>query len=76
MEHELDSQKPAFTEKLTALMETASIVKIYGWSRAKEERAVIDLIKKHEYTIESYSILNFAKLLPGPNGAPGQSGLR
>lgn len=64
MEHELDQEQPGFQQALTSLMESASRVKVYGWSRARQEPFVVDLIKKHNYAIEAYTILNCAKLKP------------
>ena len=67
MEHELDSQAPKFEQELTTLLATASIVKVYGWSRAKDQSVVIELIKKHGYAVVVYSFFNFAKLHPKSN---------
>jgi hypothetical protein len=69
MEHELDSQKAEFYEELTSLMKSAALVKIHGWSRAKSQVSIIDLIKAHNYSVESYTILNVAKLKPRSSGS-------
>ncbi len=70
MEHELDPQKPTFYEELNAFLESASIVKIYNWSRAKGQTPILDLIKEHDYKVETYTILNFARLTPRPPDHP------
>ena len=64
MEYELNYEGPEFQKSLCALMDKASIVKVYGWSRAKDQRSVHDLIKQHDYRIQAYTTLNFAKLIP------------
>jgi hypothetical protein len=64
MEYELNYEKPEFQEELNALMVKASVVKVYGWSRAKGQASVLDLIKRHNYAVQSYTTLNFAKLIP------------
>jgi hypothetical protein len=71
MEYELDYEKPEFQEDLIALMGKAAIVKIYGWSRAKDQLSVRELIKQHNYAVEAYTVLNFAKLIaPLPKVSP------
>jgi hypothetical protein len=64
MEYELDSQKPKFCEELQILMKSAHIVKIHGWSRARDHASVLGLIKEYHYKVQPYSILNFAILMP------------
>lgn len=64
MEHELDYQKPHFYEDLNPLLKSGSIVKIHSWSRAKDQAALLGLIKEHNYKVEIYTLTNFAKLLP------------
>jgi hypothetical protein len=64
MEHELDYQKPTFYDELNALLKSASVVKISGWSRAKDQASVLGLIKEHNYKVETYTVLNFARLTP------------
>ena len=64
MEHELDYQKERFYEELDPLLKNRSIVKIYSWSRAKDQAALLGLVKEHNYKIEIYTLMNFAKLMP------------
>ena len=64
MEHELDYQKPNFYEDLDPLLKRGSIVKIHSWSRAKDQAALLGLIKEHNYKVEIYTLMNFAKLMP------------
>ena len=64
MEHELDYQKESFYEELNPLLKSGSIVKIYSWSRAKDQTSLLGLIKEHNYKIEIYTLMNFAKLMP------------
>ena len=64
MEHELDYQKPGFYENLDPLLKSGSIVTIYSWSRAKEQMSLLGLIKEHNYKVETYTLMNFAKLIP------------
>jgi hypothetical protein len=64
MEHELDYQKPNFYEELSPLLKNGSIVNIYGWSRAKDQASLADLIKEHDYKVQPYTFMNFAKLMP------------
>ena len=63
MEYELDFEKPEFQEELIALMGKGAIVKIYGWSRAKDQLSIRELIKQHNYGVETYTILNCARLI-------------
>jgi hypothetical protein len=62
--HELEFKMPGFHAELDALMGRACVVKIHGWSRAKDEALVLKLIKEHGYVVEVYTILNVAKLFP------------
>jgi hypothetical protein len=64
MEHELDYQKEGFYEDLNPLLKSGSIVKIYSWSRAKDQASLLGLIKEHNYTVQTYTVMNFAKLTP------------
>jgi hypothetical protein len=64
VEHELDYKKERFYEDLNPLLKSGSVVKIYSWSRAKDQASLLDLIKEHNYRIESYTLMNFAKLMP------------
>ena len=57
---------PAFETELSTLLANRSIVKVYGWSRAKDQPAVLSLIKQHDYTLQTYTILNYATLSPKP----------
>jgi hypothetical protein len=69
MEHELDYQKANFYEDLNPLLKSGSVVKIYSWSRAKDQGPLIGLVKEHNYKIEVYTFMNFAKLMPNPRAA-------
>jgi hypothetical protein len=66
MEHELDYKKEHFYEDLNLLLQSGSIVKIHSWSRAKDQASLLGLIKAHNYKIEAYTFMNFAKLMPNP----------
>jgi hypothetical protein len=69
MEHELTHPRPQFNHELSALLQSASIVKVFGWNGAKQDTDVISLIQQHHYNIEAYTFLNYAKLSP-KNKAP------
>jgi hypothetical protein len=69
MEHDLDYQTANFYEELNPLLKSGSIVKIFSWSRAKNQTSLLGLIKEHNYRIEVYTLMNFAKLLPNPSPA-------
>jgi hypothetical protein len=71
VEHELSYEKPDFYQELQALLKEASIVKIYCWSRAKEQASIVALIKEHNYAVEAYTVLNFAKLTPKHSASRG-----
>ena len=64
MEHDLDYQKPNFYEDLNPLLKGGFVVKIHSWSRAKDQVSLLDLIKEHNYRVEVYTVMNFAKLMP------------
>ena len=64
MEHDLDYQKPNFYEDLNPLLKGGFVIKIYSWSRAKDQVSLLDLIKEHNYRVEVYTFMNFAKLMP------------
>ena len=64
MEHDLDYQKPNFYEDLNPLLKGEFVVKIHSWRRAKEQVPLLALIKEHNYKIEVYTVMNFAKLMP------------
>ena len=64
MEHDLDYQKPNFYEDLNPLLKGRFIVKVYSWSRAKDQVSLLELIKEHNYKVEVYTLMNFAKLMP------------
>ena len=64
VEHELDYVKPNFYEEVNALLKSGSIIKIFNWNRAKDQASLLELIKAHQYRIEAYTFMNFAKLLP------------
>jgi hypothetical protein len=66
MEHELDYQNTNFYDQLNPLLKEGSVVKVAGWSRAKGEAALLGLIKEHNYRVEIYTFLNFARLSPNP----------
>ena len=69
MEHDLDYQKPNFYEDLNPLLKGEFVVKIHSWSRAKDQVPLLDLIKEHNYKIEVYTVMNFAKLMPNRSAA-------
>jgi hypothetical protein len=64
MEHELSYGKPNFDAELVAFLKSASVVKVASWSRAKDQAAILAIIKEHNYRVEEYTILNYAKLMP------------
>ena len=64
MEHDLDYQEPNFYENLNPLLKERFVVKIHSWSRAKDQVSLLDLIKEHNYKLEVYTMMNFAKLMP------------
>lgn len=68
MEHELDYQSPNFYNELIVLLKSAALIKVLNWGRAKEQTSLQALVKQHNYQVEAYTILNYAKLRPH---APG-----
>lgn len=66
MEHELDYQQPSFYEDLNPLLKSGSVIKVCSWNRAKDQAPLLGLIKEHNYLIETYTFMNFAKLIPSP----------
>jgi hypothetical protein len=69
MEHELDYQTPSFYADLNPLLKSGSVVKISSWSRAKDQAPLLGLIKEHNYLVETYTFMNFAKLMPNSHAA-------